>query len=265
MLTVPHSHIRSELKNGALWIMFDRPSARNAMTTDMEHQILSLCQRAADDEAVKAVIFAGAPAEKPAFMAGADFGELESATTSAEFVALERSSETLLETIEGLRKPTVAAIAGACVGQGALLAMSCDIRLASPSLKFGFPIARTVGNCLSAKNYARLTVNLGVARVRDMVFSASLLSANDLREAGTIREVVEDDRLHSRAQEIAEHVQTLAPLTLWATKTSLLRLRDASLLGVQDDDLLSACYMSADFQEGVRAFMEKRRPVWQGR
>ncbi|AKQ55740.1 enoyl-CoA hydratase [Bordetella hinzii] len=264
-MTTQHSHIRSELRQGALWILFDRPEARNAMTSEMEKQVLALCRQAAEDDAVKAVVFTGAAAQTPAFMAGADFGALESASTAEEFVELERSSEALLEAIERLPKPTIAAIAGACVGQGALLAMCCDLRIATPSLKFGFPIARTVGNCLSAKNYARLTDNLGAARVRDMVFSAKLLGAAELREAGAIREVLAEDALHTRAQEMAEQVQTLAPLTLWATRSALLRLRDAAAEGVADDDLLSACYMSADFQEGVRAFLEKRKPVWSGR
>ena len=107
-----------------------------------------------------------------------------------------------------------------------MLALCCDIRIATPSLKFGFPIARTVGNCLSVKNYARLAENLGAQRVRDMVFSASLLSADALLHAGTIREIVPEDALHGRAQAIAAQVMALAPLTLWATRTSLLRLRD---------------------------------------
>lgn len=153
--------VHSEVREGALWILFDRPAARNAMTAEMEHAILALCESVAHRPEIKAVVFSGAPASKPAFMAGADFGALETATTAEEFVALERSSEALLEAIEGMRVPTIAAMAGACVGGGALLALCCDIRIATPSLKFGFPIARTVGNCLSVKNYARLAENLG--------------------------------------------------------------------------------------------------------
>lgn len=259
------SMVHSELREGALWILFDRPAARNAMTAEMEHQILELCRSVASRPEVKAVVFSGAPAVKPAFMAGADFGALQTATTAEEFVALERSSEELLEAIEGLKVPTIAAIAGACVGGGALLALCCDIRIATPSLKFGFPIARTVGNCLSVKNYARLAENLGAPRVRDMVFSASLLTADILLQAGAIREVVAEDALHERAGQIAAQAMALAPLTLWATKTSLLRLRDQAVAGIADDDILAACYMSSDFQEGVRAFLDKRAPVWTGR
>lgn len=258
------SMVHSEVRGGALWILFDRPAARNAMTAEMEHAILALCESVAHRPEIKAVVFSGAPASKPAFMAGADFGALQTATTAEEFVALERGSEALLEAIEGMRVPTIAAMAGACVGGGALLALCCDIRIATPSLKFGFPIARTVGNCLSVKNYARLAENLGAQRVRDMVFSASLLTADALLHAGAIREVVPEDALHGRAQEIAAQVMTLAPLTLWATRTSLLRLRDKAVAAIADDDILSACYMSSDFQEGVRAFMEKRAPAWTG-
>ena len=259
------SFIRSEIRAGVLWVLFGRPQALNAMTADIEHALLEICLNVNDRPNIRAVVFSGAPAAHPAFMAGADFGALETATTSEEFVALERGSEALLEAIEAIRVPTVAAMAGACVGGGALLALCCDVRIATPSLKFGFPIARTVGNCLSVKNYARLVENLGMPRVKDMLFSAALLRADDLAQCRAIREVVAEDGLHERAQAIAEQLCALAPLTLWATKTSLFRLRDAAVAPVPDGDILAACYMSADFQEGVKAFLEKRKPVWQGR
>jgi enoyl-CoA hydratase/carnithine racemase len=245
--------------------MFDRPDARNAMTEEMEEELLEVCKSIPDRGDVKVVIFTGAPSERPAFMAGADFGSLANATTREEFVNLERGSELLLTAIESIRVPTIAAMAGPCVGGGALLAMCCDVRIAAPSLKFGFPIAKTVGNCLSVKNYARLVDAFGASVVKEMLFSARLLRADELAQLRAIREVVVESDLHSRAQDIANQLLTLAPLTLWATKEALFRLRGDSVNRISDEDILSTCYMSSDFHEGVQAFLDKRPPKWQGR
>ena len=260
----PPEEILVSQEGPILWVMFNRPHAHNAMTHDMECQLIDLCKNVALTPSVKAVIFTGAPAARPAFMAGADFASLEQAKTVDDFVALERSSEDLLEAMEAMKVPTIAAIAGACVGGGSLLAACCDVRIATPSLKFGFPIARTVGNCLSVQNYARLVAMVGYALTKEMVYSAKLVGADTLAAAFAIREVVPEAALHERAREIALHLTTLAPLTLWATKTALHRLRDQTSRVIEDDDLLMACYGSNDFKEGVNAFMQKRKPLWQG-
>ncbi|SDR53884.1 Enoyl-CoA hydratase/carnithine racemase [Paraburkholderia fungorum] len=259
------NEILQKRENGVHWIMFNRPESRNAMTVGMEQTIIEVSRQINEDPEVKAVIFTGAPADRPSFMAGADFDSLKKATTPEEFVKLERNGEAVQIAVEQIKVPTIAAMAGACVGGGALLAASCDVRIASPSVKFGLPIARTVGNCLSVQNYARLTSTLGYALTKDMIFSARLLTADDLLGVHAIREIVSDADLHSKAEEIAEQLKTLAPLTLYATKEALRRLRDQPVAAIPDDDLISACYASSDFREGVAAFMEKRKPRWLGR
>lgn len=247
------------------WLIFNRPHVRNALSSDMERALFEAVDAISRDGSAKAVVFTGMRGEKSAFMAGADMGALAKAVDPEEAIAIEREAETLIVAIEALRIPTVAAMAGACVGQGALLASACDVRIAAPSLRFGFPIARTVGNCLSLMNYARLISLLGEVATKEMVFSAKLLGAEDLLATRSIRAVVGEDEIDERAQEVAEALTRLAPLTLWATRQALLRLRNHGVPPDADDDILAACYGSQDMQEAISAFLSKREPQWLGR
>jgi enoyl-CoA hydratase len=252
-------------KGAVEWLVFNRPHVRNAMSSAMEEALTEAVRDIARDPGVKAVVFTGARGDKPAFMAGADMGSLAKAASPEEAIAIERQAEDLIVAIEALRIPTVAAMAGACVGQGALLASASDVRIASPSLRFGFPIARTVGNCLSLMNYARLIAMLGQATTKEMIFNAKLLGADALLANQAIRAVVGEDEIDERAQEVAEGLTRLAPLTLWATRQALLRLRDHGVPSNGDDDILAACYGSQDMQEAISAFLAKREPQWLGR
>lgn len=249
-----------------MWLAFNRPKALNAMTHAMEDALTAVFRAVNHDAGVRALVLTGLPGVKPAFMAGADMGDLDAVTTPEEAVASERSAEEVTAALEAVRAPTLAAMTGPCVGMGALVAASCDVRVAASSLRFGFPIARTVGNGLSALNYARLTALVGPARTKEMVFSARLLDAATLESAGALRETVPDDAdLLPRAEEIAADLATLAPLTLWNTKETLRRMRDAAIAGVEDQDLLMACYGSKDYHTAIRAFATRTRPVFTGR
>jgi enoyl-CoA hydratase/carnithine racemase len=160
--------------------------------------------------------------------------------------------------------PTIAAIQGACTGGGAGIAVCCDLRIAAGNARFGFPVARTLGNCLSTGNYARLAALLGPARVKDMIFRARLVEAPEALDIGLVAEVVADPAaLMPRALELAKLVASHAPLTLQATKEALLRLRPTMPAG-SGEDLILMCYMSQDFREGMNAFLSKRAPRWQG-
>lgn len=257
--------ILTERRGAVQWVIFNRPHARNAMTPWMEDRLIAICRAVEKDPTVKALALAGAPGDKPAFMAGADLSCLQGVASPEDFTILETRAEAAAMALESVRVPTVAVLSGACVGEGALLASCCDVRIASPSVRFGFPIARTVGNCLSVKNLARLSAVLGTARTREMIFSARLLSAEELAQTGAVRTVVAtEEEVTAQGQAVAEELAALAPLTLWATREGLRRLRDHSLPPDIDGDLLRRCYLSTDYQEGIAAFLEKRRPVWTG-
>ncbi|HEY0353331.1 MAG TPA: enoyl-CoA hydratase-related protein, partial [Enterovirga sp.] len=162
------------------------------------------------------------------------------------------------------RVPTIAAIAGACTGGGAAIAAACDLRIATRDARFGFPIARTLGNCLSQGNLKRLSGLIGPARVKDILFTARLVGAEEALAIGLANEVVADaPALAARATELATLLAGHAPLTLQATKEGLRRLQEGETGA--GDDLILQCYMSQDFREGMEAFLAKRPPNWTGR
>ncbi|MEL7127902.1 MAG: enoyl-CoA hydratase-related protein, partial [Pseudomonadota bacterium] len=177
--------------------------------------------------------------------------------------AYEDEISRVLTAVDMCPVPTIAAIHGACTGGGASIAAACDLRICSASLKFGFPIARTLGNCLNAGNLARLTELMGAGRVRDMIFTARLVGAEEALNIGLVSEVLDDeDQLLTRATGLADRLAGMAPLTLRATKEAMRRNREA--LSVDDKDLIALCYMSQDFKHGLEAFLAKEKPDWTG-
>lgn len=247
-----------EVRDGVGRLTFNRPQARNALTFAMYEGLREICAAMPTDGSVKALILSGAGGR--AFAAGTDMTQFRAFETAEDAWAYEDRMEAVLEAVERCPVPTVAAITGACTGGGAGIAAACDIRVATPSLKFGFPIARTLGNCLSAANLARLSALMGPARVKEMIFTARLVEAEEALRVGLVAEIVED--AEARADEIAALLAGHAPLTLRATKEAMRRLAAANR--ADDRDLVAMCYTSADFKEGMEAFLAKRPPQWRG-
>ena len=240
-------------------VVFNRPEARNALTFAMYEGLAAYC--AEPPAGVRAIVVSGAGG---AFAAGTDMTQFRAFSTPEQAHDYERKMDRVFTAIEQCPVPTLAAIDGACTGGGAGIAGCCDLRIASESLKFGFPIARTLGNCLSAANLARLSALMGAGRVREMIFLARLIEAEEALRIGLVSEVLPGgDALMARAAEMAERLASMAPLTLRATKEGLRRLRAAT--EVDDSDLIELCYTSEDFREGMEAFLSKRRPEWKGR
>ena len=249
--------------HGLVIATLNRPQARNAFTFDMYERLAALCEKINGDPSIRALIITGAGGK--AFSSGTDISQFKVFETAEDGWAYEDRIEHVLTTIETCRVPTIAAIPGVCTGGGAAVAACCDLRLATESLKFGFPIARTLGNCLSLMNYARLCQLMGPARVKDLIFRARLIDAQEALALGLVSELVASpDDLMAAARQMAETIMNHAPLTMQTCKQALLRLRQDGL-NAQDRDLIEACYMSDDFREGMTAFLEKRPPQWKGR
>jgi len=252
-----------DVKDGIGRITFNRPQARNAMTFAMYERLAEICAGVGEDRAVRALIVTGA-GEK-AFAAGTDINQFRAFKTPDDALDYEARIDRILEAMETCKVPVIAAIAGACTGGGAGIAACCDIRIGMANARFGFPIARTLGNCLSMSNYARLYSLLGPARTIEMIFSSRLIEAEEAKSVGLLSEVLPDHAaLMARAEEVAKLVAGQAPLTLRATKEAMRRIRRASV-PEGERDLILMCYMSDDFREGMDAFLNKRAPVWQGK
>jgi len=244
------------------WITFNRPQARNALTFAMYEGLAEICGRVGRTREAKALVITGAG--ERAFAAGTDIAQFKDFKDAEDGIAYERKMDRILDTIERCTVPTIAAVAGFCTGGGAAIAAACDLRIAAVNAQFGFPIARTLGNCLSMANYARLAALIGSQRVKEMLFLAKLLDAPTAHQVGLVSELVADvAALHVRAEELAHTLAGHAPLTLQVTKEALRRLQ-ARLADENIDDLIRLAYGSNDFREGMAAFLEKRAPKWTG-
>jgi enoyl-CoA hydratase/carnithine racemase len=245
------------------WVTFNRPQARNALTFAMYEGVASIAEEANRDRSLRALVFRGAGGR--AFAAGTDISQFRAFQRDQDALDYEARMDRVLSGLEAVRVPTIAAIQGACTGGGAAIAAACDLRLSSPTGRFGFPVARTLGNTLSIGNLARLTALLGMARVKDLLLTARLMGAQEGLSVGLFNEVTADEEsLFPRAEELAATLASHAPLTLETTKEGLRRIRARMVPEEGGSDLIIKAYMSRDFKEGVEAFLAKRPPRWRG-
>ena len=251
-----------EVREGIGYLTFNRPEARNAFTFEMYERLAAICSMDPEQHGAKVLVLTGAGEQ--AFASGTDISQFLNFHTEEEVLGYEHKMSAVLDAVEDCPIPTIAAIRGFCTGGGAAIAAACDLRIASPSQRFGVPIARTLGNCLSPDNFARFSAIIGPARFKQIIFTARLVEAEEALRIGWLHELVADEAsLMVRAEELATQIAGYAPLTLRVTKTALKRLRDAADPG-DGSDLVLTCYLSDDFQEGVHAFLEKRPANWKG-
>jgi enoyl-CoA hydratase/carnithine racemase len=236
-----------------------RTEAKNALTWEMYDALVEACDSVPASGA-RVVIIRGSGG---AFSAGTDIRQFEAVRSGADGLAYERRIGAVIDRLEALDVPTIASIEGPAVGGGCAIAVACDLRLAADTATFGVPVARTLGNCLSVENLARLVDLVGVGRATEMLFTGRLISADQALEWGLVTKVLPTAELDTETVALALELARRATSTLTATKLMLRRLRAARRPAPGAcDDLIAACYGSADFREGVAAFAARRKPTF---
>jgi enoyl-CoA hydratase/carnithine racemase len=257
------SQILFEVRTGVGYLTVNRPEQRNAMTWAMYQRLVEVCDEVDRDERIKVLVISGSGDR--AFISGTDISQFPAFRGHPEAgIAYEERIDAVIARLETVAKPTLASIRGFAIGGGLTVALACDLRLATDNARFGVPIIR-LGNCLSLRNYARLVALIGPARAKEMIYTGRHVEVREAHAWGLVNEVVSGDALEARTRELAEAIASAPPITLRVSKEAVRRVIQRLDPGDPGHDLVSACYNSADFQEGVEAFLDKRSPRWTGR
>ncbi len=255
-----NARVYVEIKDSLAQIFFDHPAARNAMTQEMYEQLRSICLDLNQNPKIRVVILRGIGGKS--FVSGSDIAQFKAFQGGADGVRYEKLIDHYLGPLQQLSMPTIAVIDGLAVGGGLAIASLCDFRISTPNAKFGVPIARTLGNTLSPSNIAWLLSHLGVAIVKRMLLLAELISAEELLAQGFVYKTAEPEQLEQVSLDLAKQLSAMAPITQKASKLITARVIAHSLPDCSD--LISEVYGSADFKEGVDAFLSGRPAQWRG-
>jgi enoyl-CoA hydratase/carnithine racemase len=251
---MPSSNVVWDIKESVAVVTLNRPEARNALTWEMYDALVAACDQAEADERVRVLIIRGAGG---AFSAGTDIAQFKD-FDGADGVAYEERLDTVIDRVERLPLITIAEVDGVAAGGGCAIAMACDLRFCSERAVFGVPVARTLGNCLSITNTARMVDMIGVAAAKDILLTGRLIDAAEAHRSGLATEIIPSEQLPGEVLKRAADLATRKRSTVAATKAMLLLLRDhrRPKLGAADD-IVKDCYGSDDFKQGVAAFLKK--------
>lgn len=244
-------------------LTFNRPEARNAMTWDMYQALVDACDRVEGDSSIRVLILKGAGGK--AFVAGTDISQFTDFRTAEDGIKYEARIDQVLDRLERVSKATIAEVQGVAAGGGCGIALTCDLRVATPDSSFGIPVARTLGNCLSGATYSRLMDLLGPGVVKDMLLTGRFIPGAEALALGIVNRLESAETIDAAVRDYAMRIAANAPLTITATKEMIRRLMAARRLRTGDDhDIVTMCYTSRDFREGIDAFLAKRPPKWTG-
>jgi enoyl-CoA hydratase/carnithine racemase len=247
-----------EINGKIAHITFNNPAARNAMTWPMYEGLKDICDSITKNSEIRVAIFRGAGDK--AFVSGSDIQQF---VDLQEDEAYETAVDDIFHSLQHLPIPTIALIEGLAVGSGLLIATACDFRISTPEARFGIPVARTLGNCLSPNNLAWISAHLGIPMVKKMLLTSELIKAPELLATGYLYQTIEASEISQAADALAQKMAVLAPITQKASKLTLARILQNNLPDCTD--LMRETYNSKDFKEGVNAFLEGRPPKWTGK
>ncbi len=255
---MPSSNVLWDIDGSIGTLTFNRPQARNALTWEMYDALKSACDQVDATPSLRVLVIRGAG---DAFAAGTDIGQFREFSTGDDGVAYERRLDAVIDRLERVTRPTLAVVDGPAAGGGCAIALACDLRLCTARAKFGVPVARTLGNCLSIANTARLVDLIGPARARDLLFTGRLIDADEAMTLGLVTRMIGVDGIDAEVRLLALELSQRAPSTIAASKALVHAIR-AHRCPPPADDIIAKCYASNEFKEGVKAFLEGRKPRW---
>lgn len=262
-LTLQTDKMLFVVEDGIGWLTFNQPEKRNAINLAMADSLGDILEYCQENDDVRIVVMRGAGGK--AFVAGADISEFKDNRSNAHQRAeYAKRTQRGYSWLDRLDKPLIALIDGFCIGGGLAVAISADIRFATPSSKFGIPAAR-LGLGYGYEGINRLVGLVGPATASDILFSARFMSAEEAYSKRLINFVVDQEKIENDVRNYALQIANNAPLTIKAAKASIKAVDDSERdLGLLKE-MVDACFNSEDYQEGITAFAEKRKPIFRSR
>ena len=260
----PTPKMLAEVNDGIGWITFNAPEKRNAMSLDMWQGLGEILGKLQEEKSLRVLILKGAG--DAAFVSGADISEFEDKRSSQkDRDAYEAAFDDALDKLANFATPVVAMIRGYCIGGGLAIALNTDIRIATEQSKFGIPAAK-LGLGYGFEAVKTLESIVGPSHAKDILFTARFLEANEALSIGLVNFMVGSELLEQTVNEYANKIVTNAPLTIRAVKKTVGEVvKDPGQKNpAHIERMVNDCFLSADYQEGRRAFMEKRKPKFTG-
>ena len=220
---MPSSNVVWDIDESVGTLTFNRPHARNALTWDMYDALVEICEQVDATSSLRVLVIRGAG---EAFAAGTDISQFRDFKSGEDGIAYERRLDAAIDRLERVKRPTIALVDGPAVGGGCAIALACDLRLCTVRARFGVPIARTLGNCLSIATTARLVDLIGPARVKDLIFTGRLIDADEAMTLGLATRVAPVEALDTEARLLALELAQRASSTIESTKMLLRRIRE---------------------------------------
>ncbi|MGD8608455.1 MAG: enoyl-CoA hydratase [Myxococcales bacterium] len=256
--------VRIERDGSIAWLLFDHEKRRNAITVDMWKAIPGAVREAEEDERVRVVVMRGVGEE--AFVSGADISEFQRTRTGSAGPEYDATTAHAFDALRGLDKPLIALVHGFCIGGGAAIALTADLRYAAMDAVFAVPPAR-LGLGYHTAGIEALIRTVGFSGAADLLFTARRVGAEEARQMGLVNDVLDKDEIDQKVDRIAHTIAKNAPLTIRSAKITLQELAKPESSRDQErvERSIRRCYQSEDFEEGIRAFLEKRKPHFQGK